>query len=321
MSQPTITLRVSAPQEENGNYILAIGSVLVLNMSVTDSGDASGVVRTVIAWGDGESVESGYRPIGKQRLEYSFQESGFKPVELRITNQSGETRYVYIPVNVTEKTAAFHARKWAGLAVPYEGNSEYSINPLLQSNSFTILVTGISEDEIQYSSNGAEQLRAGDFITFSQPSKLISYIEVIYADASVFKFSGKLKDTYTFPAVVEVRRSGATNAPFSVRNEVTNWFFPSVTGLELVRSSLRTLLSTRLGERVMRPEVGCRLHEVAFEPNDPVTQGFVVQEIKYASSFEPRANIKSIGPVSGDPNDLKVSVKAEMLGEEFEVKT
>lgn len=43
-------------------------------------------------------------------------------------------------------------------------------------------------------------------------------------------------------------------------------------GLDKVRQSIADILETRLGERVMKPEYGSRLHEVVFEPNDFIAQ-------------------------------------------------
>lgn len=43
-------------------------------------------------------------------------------------------------------------------------------------------------------------------------------------------------------------------------------------GLEKVQASIRTILTTRPGERVMQPEFGSRLFDLVFESDDPVTR-------------------------------------------------
>ncbi len=80
----------------------------------------------------------------------------------------------------------------------------------------------------------------------------------------------------------------------------TGWGFPptflrSLGGVEMicdeedVRSSLEILLSTEVGERVMQPRYGCRLHRLLFEPLDLTLQAYMKDLIKTAILyFEPR---------------------------------
>lgn len=42
-------------------------------------------------------------------------------------------------------------------------------------------------------------------------------------------------------------------------------------GLDKIQASIRDILMTRPGERMMQPEYGSRLFDLVFEPNDPVT--------------------------------------------------
>src|SRR5258708_39167127 len=44
-----------------------------------------------------------------------------------------------------------------------------------------------------------------------------------------------------------------------------------------VRQAILILLTTRPGERVMRPQYGCMLHTLAFAPNDDTTAGVANQ--------------------------------------------
>lgn len=69
-------------------------------------------------------------------------------------------------------------------------------------------------------------------------------------------------------------------------------------GIEMVegRSSLRQaillLLTTRLGERVMRPNYGCNLHRLVFSPNDDTTAGLAIHYVRQAiERWEPRVDI------------------------------
>jgi uncharacterized protein len=59
-----------------------------------------------------------------------------------------------------------------------------------------------------------------------------------------------------------------------------------------VRQSVLLLLSTMPGERVMRPEYGCALHQLIFSPNDDTTAGLAVHFVRQAiERWEPRAEI------------------------------
>lgn len=59
-----------------------------------------------------------------------------------------------------------------------------------------------------------------------------------------------------------------------------------------VQQSLQLLLTTRPGERVMRPGYGCRLHELAFMPNDDTTAGLAIHYVRQAiRRWEPRVDI------------------------------
>ena len=43
-----------------------------------------------------------------------------------------------------------------------------------------------------------------------------------------------------------------------------------------IEESIKIILSTKLGERVMRPEFGCRIHELMFSPNTPDTHNLAI---------------------------------------------
>lgn len=66
----------------------------------------------------------------------------------------------------------------------------------------------------------------------------------------------------------------------------------TVGGAAAVRQSVLMLLSTRRGERVMRPEYGCDLHELVFAPCDGTTAGLALHYVRQAlGRWEPRAKV------------------------------
>jgi phage baseplate assembly protein W len=65
-----------------------------------------------------------------------------------------------------------------------------------------------------------------------------------------------------------------------------------------VRQALLLLLSTRPGERVMRPTYGCNLHRLMFSPNDETTAGLAIHYVRQAiTRWEPRVEILRIDAV------------------------
>ena len=64
---------------------------------------------------------------------------------------------------------------------------------------------------------------------------------------------------------------------------------------ESVRQAVLLLLSTRSGERVMRPDYGCDLHKLVFSPNDDTTAGLAMHYVRQAlERWEPRIVIERI---------------------------
>ncbi|MGB0948870.1 MAG: GPW/gp25 family protein [Marinirhabdus sp.] len=86
----------------------------------------------------------------------------------------------------------------------------------------------------------------------------------------------------------------------------TGWDFPPTFSKALkgtvmtsdgadIKKSLRILLSTRLGERIMLPDYGCNLEELLFNPLDLTLKTYVKELIKNAILyFEPRIDAEKI---------------------------
>ena len=59
-----------------------------------------------------------------------------------------------------------------------------------------------------------------------------------------------------------------------------------------VRQAILILLTTRPGERVMRPLYGCMLHTLTFSPNDDTTAGLAIHYVRQAlNRWEPRIRV------------------------------
>ncbi len=72
-----------------------------------------------------------------------------------------------------------------------------------------------------------------------------------------------------------------------------------VSGEEDIEQAIRIVLSTRPGERVMRPTFGCRAHELLFEPFAASTvslmQEYVLEALRM---WEPRIEVTSVNVVT-----------------------
>jgi phage baseplate assembly protein W len=61
---------------------------------------------------------------------------------------------------------------------------------------------------------------------------------------------------------------------------------------ESVRQGMLLVLLTARGERLMRPDFGCAIHELVFAPNDATTRGMAVSAVREALLlWEPRIEV------------------------------
>jgi uncharacterized protein len=68
-----------------------------------------------------------------------------------------------------------------------------------------------------------------------------------------------------------------------------------------IDASIRMALSTAPGERVMRPQFGCRIWDLLFEPVNANTLGLMAEAVRDAlSQWEPRIEVEDI-EVEPDP--------------------
>ncbi len=81
-------------------------------------------------------------------------------------------------------------------------------------------------------------------------------------------------------------------------------------GDEIVQA-IRIILSTAPGQRVMRPDFGCRIHELVFDPNNTATAGVVTRYVTDALvRWEPRIEVENVDvePESGDVGRLAITI-------------
>ena len=80
------------------------------------------------------------------------------------------------------------------------------------------------------------------------------------------------------------------------------WRFPITTGEALkietsiyeqnIQESIKIILGTRKGERVMRPDFGCGIHDLVFETTSSVSLGHIELSVSEAlTKYEPRIEL------------------------------
>lgn len=78
-----------------------------------------------------------------------------------------------------------------------------------------------------------------------------------------------------------------------------------------IEESIYLILNTAAGERVMRPEFGCGIHELVFAPNNAATRSLVVQQVRRALvAHEHRIDVVdvAIDTSPDEPNLLLIRV-------------
>lgn len=101
----------------------------------------------------------------------------------------------------------------------------------------------------------------------------------------------------------------------------TGWVFPPepastpgplpwLSGADLVRQSIRLILETDPGERVMRPTFGCGLRRYLMEPNTPTTRSRISREVEAAlRAWEPRIDLHSAEvSTTADPAEVLITI-------------
>ncbi|MEO6885183.1 MAG: GPW/gp25 family protein [Jatrophihabitantaceae bacterium] len=74
-------------------------------------------------------------------------------------------------------------------------------------------------------------------------------------------------------------------------------------GPEDLERSMRIVLLTAPGERVMRPQFGCKIWDLLFEPITPNLLGLIAEAVRDAlAQWEPRVEVEQVLP-SPDEND------------------
>lgn len=97
------------------------------------------------------------------------------------------------------------------------------------------------------------------------------------------------------------------------------WHFPprldqrgtiALTGDEdEIRQAIQIILSTAPGQRVMRPDFGCRIRELVFAPNNEATAGLAARYVGEAlAQWEPRIRLERVEAVADTENENRLLI-------------
>ena len=82
-----------------------------------------------------------------------------------------------------------------------------------------------------------------------------------------------------------------------------------------IEEAMRIILLTPKGQRVMRPEFGCQIHDLIFAPNDATTAGLAAYYVEEAlGMWEPRIRVKEVNarPDAENPGRLLIDIAYEI---------
>jgi Bacteriophage baseplate protein W len=84
-----------------------------------------------------------------------------------------------------------------------------------------------------------------------------------------------------------------------------------------IQEAIRLILATSQGERPMRPEFGCRIHDHVFGSPDPATRNRIAYEVRDAlRRWEPRIEVADVEvtPDPDEPSTLFIDIAYAITG-------
>ena len=82
-----------------------------------------------------------------------------------------------------------------------------------------------------------------------------------------------------------------------------------------IEQAIRIILMTAPGERMMRPEFGCHIHELVFAPHDPATESLAIYYVQESlERWEPRIELRDVNVVTDPGRDgvLLIEIKYQI---------
>lgn len=89
-----------------------------------------------------------------------------------------------------------------------------------------------------------------------------------------------------------------------------------VSGIENVERAMRLILGTAYGERPMRPDFGCAIHDMLFEPSTTDLATRITIEVEDSLlRWEPRIDVLGVEVAyDGDPSRILITINYQLKG-------
>jgi uncharacterized protein len=107
-----------------------------------------------------------------------------------------------------------------------------------------------------------------------------------------------------------------TGVPFPLRPGPSTGRIDWLSGMQLVRQSIETILDTEPGERIMLPTFGCGLRRYLMAPNTATTRTAIQQDVAAAlNTWEPRIRVTdvSVTPADDEPTLVWIDISYTRL--------
>jgi phage baseplate assembly protein W len=79
-----------------------------------------------------------------------------------------------------------------------------------------------------------------------------------------------------------------------------------------IAESVRIILSTSKGERVMRPDFGCEINELVFAPNNATTHNLLCHYVEEALvKWEPRIIVEKVEAYADEEDEARINIHLE----------
>jgi uncharacterized protein len=79
-----------------------------------------------------------------------------------------------------------------------------------------------------------------------------------------------------------------------------------------IQQAIHIILGTAPGQRVMRPDFGCRIHELVFAPSNSTTTGMADRYVREAlGRWEPRIDVQRVGVTLDAAGDARLAITIE----------
>lgn len=100
------------------------------------------------------------------------------------------------------------------------------------------------------------------------------------------------------------------------------WSFSVAQDLKVLASSVKMILRTQVGERVMLPEYGCDVRRLLFDPNDSSTERDIIDTVRQAiTRWEPRVEISDLSVArSNTTAEINLLLVSRLNRERFQLR-